>query len=82
MGSQFYGAASARFPEAPVDGNTYGRQNAAWVEVTGGGAIDWDNYLFALNEDLSGLTNAFGKAVNSPATLVIDNTGTPITITE
>ena len=27
--------------EAPVDGNTYGRNNAAWVEVSaGGGAVD------------------------------------------
>lgn len=27
--------------EAPVDGNTYGRNNAAWVEITaGGGAVD------------------------------------------
>ncbi len=42
--------------------------------------IDWDNYLFACNTDLNGLTNAFGKAVNSPATLIIDNTGTPVTI--
>lgn len=30
--------ASAPFQEAPEDGNTYGRNNGAWVEVSGGGS--------------------------------------------
>lgn len=78
-GSRFVGTTAARFPEAPIDGQIYGRQNAQWV-LNEAGDIDWDNYLFATNEDLTGLNNAFGQPVSSPATLVIDNTGTPVTI--
>ncbi len=50
------------------------------VPTSGSSTIDWDNFLFACNLDMDGLTNAFGLPVSSPATLIIDNTGTPITI--
>tara|TARA_Y100000310_G_scaffold103241_1_gene101515 strand:+ start:11267 stop:11518 length:252 start_codon:yes stop_codon:yes gene_type:complete len=42
MASQFYGTATARFPEAPVDGSTYGRKDAGWTVVSGTG----DNFSY------------------------------------
>ena len=42
---------------------------------------DWSDYLFALNTDVdSNIKNAFGKSINAPATLVIDNNGDPVMI--
>ena len=36
-GSGSSGGGNGTFPEAPVDGKQYGRQDAGWTEIVGGG---------------------------------------------
>ena len=39
------GGGSGSFPEAPVNGKQYGRQDAGWTEIVGGGgSVDLTNY--------------------------------------
>ena len=39
------GGGGDHFPEAPVDGLQYGRQNASWTEIVGGGGGGGDDYV-------------------------------------
>jgi len=52
-GDILYPSSGGGIPEAPVDGKQYGRQDANWTEVTGGGTLDIDA-LPALPTELEG----------------------------
>jgi hypothetical protein len=40
--------------------------------------LDWNRIVFSQNEGFTGVKNAFGIGVPTPATIVIDNTGEPV----
>lgn len=80
------GGAGGGIPEAPVNGQLYGRQDAAWVVVTGtGGSIAWDDITgkptnfppTTHNHPISQVTN-LQATLDGKAALVHTHTATEI----
>lgn len=68
------GPAGGTFPDAPSDGTTYGRKNAAWAAVSsgGGGTGDVTGPGAAVNDNIATFSGTTGKVIKDSGTKVSD----------
>lgn len=72
----YAGALDSVVPEAPIDGKLYGRKDATWTEVTGGGGGDavWGGITGTLS-DQTDLQSALNAKANDSAISTVGKTG-------